>query len=88
MDADGRAPCYTPAMDTKLVVDVTAALDTDDGDNELFHFRIPNRTIARVDRYLERLAQEVPGVRRAGRTGAIRALVTRALNDVEKQSAE
>jgi hypothetical protein len=45
-------------------------------------FRLPMELLARVDRYAERLRAEVPWAN-ANRADAVRALLARALDEVE-----
>jgi len=45
-------------------------------------FRLPDDLVARVDRHVERMSEQMPGVRLT-RADAIRALLTGALDAVE-----
>ncbi len=47
-------------------------------------FRLPDRLVARIDRHAKRLARDQRGVQFT-RTDALRDLLTRALEEVERE---
>jgi hypothetical protein len=49
-------------------------------------FRLPNSLIARLDRHVERMSKEHPGLD-FSRADAVRSLLTRALDEIEGSSA-
>lgn len=52
-------------------------------DTEQVAFRFPRALLARVDRHVERMNREHPGLG-ASRADAVRTLLTRALDEVER----
>lgn len=72
---------------TPNLEDVALALSTA-RDDRLLLLRLAPAIVERIDAFTKRLEEEAPSMRRSGRNGALRVLLSRALDAEEARAAE